>query len=54
MYRLHAGFVNQLMSCYWMDQGLEIENEGSSQESAESMIEKINKIRKRKRPKFIF
>ena len=54
MFHLHAGFVNQLMACYWMDQGIEIESDGSQNEKAESILERINKVRKRKRPKFKF
>jgi hypothetical protein len=54
MFQLHAGFVNQLMACYWMDQGLELESEVSSVENAESILEKIKAVRKRKRPKFTF
>jgi len=54
MFQLHAGFVNQLMACSWMDQGLELESEDAQAENTESILEKIKAVRKRKRPKFTF
>lgn len=53
-YNLHAGFVNQLMACYWMDQGIEVESIEHQRERTESILEKLNKARKRKRIKFTF
>lgn len=47
---MHAGLVNQLMACYWMDQGIELQTMESDNEI--NLI--IEKIRKRKKPKFDF
>ena len=29
---MHAGLVNQLMACYWMDQGIELQSIGAEDE----------------------
>jgi len=47
---MHAGLVNQLMACYWMDQGLELQPVDSEDE----IMKTIEKIRKRAKPKFDF
>ena len=47
---MHAGLVNQLMACYWMDQGIELQ----SIESQDEIMKTIEKIRKRAKPKFDF
>jgi len=47
---MHAGLVNQLMACYWMDQGIELQSVGSEDE----IMKTIEKIRTRKKPKFDF
>jgi len=50
-----AGLVNQLLACYWVEIGVELENEESkSSIDRAKIIETINKIRKRKRTKFEF
>lgn len=47
---MHAGMVNQLMACYWMDQGIELQDN----ESNDQIMKTIDKIRKRAKPKFDF
>lgn len=47
---MHAGLVNQLMACYWLDQGIELQ----SPESEDELTSIIEKIRKREKPKFDF
>jgi uncharacterized protein YcgL (UPF0745 family) len=47
---MHAGLVNQLMACYWLDQGFELQ----SPDSDDELMKTIDKIRKRKKPKFDF
>jgi hypothetical protein len=47
---MHAGLVNQLMACYWLDQGIELQ----SPEAEDDLTKIIEKIRKRKKPKFDF
>jgi len=47
---MHAGEVNQLMACYWMDQGIELQ----SAESEDEIMKMIERIRTRAKPKFDF
>jgi len=51
---MHAGLVNQLMACYWMDQGIELESIEEKHESDRTVTETISKLRKRAKPKFNF
>ncbi len=54
MFHYSAGLVNQLMSCYWMDSGLEIQSNKANEESMKETMKKIQTIKKRGKPKFDF
>lgn len=47
LYRMPAGLVNQLMACYWMEKGVEIEpiNKADINLDVENILKKI-KVRK--------
>jgi len=50
-----AGLVNQLLACHWMEAGVEMEEpDGESRKANDEILAAIQKIRKRKRPKFTF
>jgi len=51
---MHAGLVNQLMACYWMDQGVELQSAEESAAGSSDILETIAKIKKRPKPQFDF
>lgn len=48
MYRMHAGLVNQLVACQWLEMGIAIESPESKQIQTEQIKKKIAEIKKRK------
>lgn len=47
-----AGLVNQLMTCYWLESGIELESQ--DKETSPDILAEIAKIRKRSKPIFDF
>jgi hypothetical protein len=52
LYIMPAGMVNQLMSCYWLDNGLEVESIKS--EKPQIDIDKMIRSIKKRKVKFNF
>jgi hypothetical protein len=46
--------VNELIACHWISKEVEIEKAQDSGKSSISVIEKLEKIRNRPKPKFKF
>ena len=51
---MHASFVNQLMSCAWIEAGREIESIQHRGKMSEDISAKLAEIARRPRPKFNF
>ena len=49
-----AGLVNQLMGCYWLESGVEIESPEHSRETSEDILTAIKRVRSRPKPQFDF
>lgn len=46
--------VNELIACHWISKDVEIEKSEDIGKASQTIIEKLNKIRSRPKPKFKF
>lgn len=51
---MHAGMVNQMMACAWIEAGREIESPESRDMASSDIMRKIRDIQQRPKPKFDF
>ena len=46
--------VNELLACYWIENGIEVVSSKENEAVEESISEKLKQIRNRPKPKFNF
>jgi hypothetical protein len=51
---MHAGLINQLMACAWLEAGREIESIQKRGSRSDEIMEKLAAIARRPKPKFNF
>jgi hypothetical protein len=48
MHGMHIGMVNQLMTCYWLERGVEVTSPDQQSKTKADVVKSLGEIKKRK------